>query len=437
MLSQSSLRRKLPPRGSFERRLLVALVLFSVVPVLAVLGVASWAVYQGVMLSGAPAAWERTAASGRVLLERADSRADPALARAAERHRDELSASLVQARRWRYLARESLRVILALALLLALLLTWLSVRSARRLARGMARPIHELVGWAERIARDEPLPAAPPGATESRGDFGVLRAAFRGMAAELALSRERALEAERTRTWAGMARQVAHELKNPLTPMRFALRALHSAGDVRSPAAAEALQVLTAEAERLEDLARAFAQFGRLPEGPPSDVDLREMLEYLLRTHAPPNARCELHAPPTVPMIHGHYDALSRAFVNLLLNAGDAIAPNSASAPATITISIEPGEAEVAIAVADNGSGIAPGPLKHIWEPDFTTKARGTGLGLAVVRHTVEMHGGRVSARNLSDGGAEFRVVLPLGGKREIGNGERATGNNNQLHGAP
>ena len=102
-----------------------------------------------------------------------------------------------------------------------------------------------------------------------------------GRGAELAFAE---LEAERARTWVGMARRVAHELKNPLTPMRFALRTLDRTTPDREDAR-EALEVLQAESARLEELARTFAQLGRMPDGPQSEVDVREMLDYLLRTH--------------------------------------------------------------------------------------------------------------------------------------------------------
>jgi signal transduction histidine kinase len=231
------------------------------------------------------------------------------------------------------------------------------------------------------------------------------------MAAELAEARSRELEAERMKTWVALARRVAHELKNPLTPIRFALRTLERAGPHGGPAR-EALETLGEESARLEELARAFAQFGRLPEGPPSDVDLRELLEYLLRTHLPDGAAPRLRVPVELPMVHGHYDALSRAFANLLLNAGDAVGADAK--PGAVQVVARSADGWVEVRVLDAGPGIPPENLERIWEPDFTTKSRGTGLGLALVKQTVLAHGGRVAARNRPEGGAEFRVILPL-----------------------
>jgi two-component system nitrogen regulation sensor histidine kinase NtrY len=264
----------------------------------------------------------------------------------------------------------------------------------------------ELAVWAGRIARGEQLPAARPGEAE-QGEFGVLRLAFRDMDSELAASRARELEAERTRTWMGMARRVAHELKNPLTPMRLAMRTLRRGGS-DSEAGREALEVIDQESARLDELARAFSQFGRLPEGPTSEVDVRELLEYLLRSHLPPGVTPRLRVPVGLPSVQGHADALSRAFSNLLLNACDAM-----HGAGSVEVAVRSANGFVEVRVLDDGPGIAAENLERIWEPDFTTRSRGTGLGLALVRQTVQAHGGQVAVRNRPEGGAEFRVLLP------------------------
>jgi signal transduction histidine kinase len=385
-----------------------------VLPSLVLLGVASYAVYQGIALTGSPAAWERVADSGRTLLDAASASGDPALAAAAERHREELGVSLVQARRWEYLLQRAVVPIAALVLVLAGAIVWLAVRLARSLARDLARPIHTLVGWARLVARGETLPPPVAGDRAEAGEFGILRDAFRSMSTELAASRERALEAERMQAWVRLARGVAHELKNPLTPMRLALRTLERRSTHADEASREALEVIAAESARLEELARSFSQFGRLPEGSPSEVDLRELFDYLLRTHLPAAVTYRFKASVTLPHVQGHHDALSRAFANLLLNAVDAM--GEAGGQIAVTLS-RPGEM-VEVRVADSGPGIPAEHLAVIWEPDFTTKSGGTGLGLALVRQTVRAHGGMVAARNRPEGGAEFVVRLPTGAAR-------------------
>ena len=397
-----------PRRGSFERRLLLALLFFSLIPSLILLGAGTYLLARVVELHTSAGAWEQVRQSGQHLLELAAASGDTALVAAAEGHRSVLDFSVQQSRLWEYLNARVLRIIPVLAVLLALLLILLSLRSARGMARALSQPIRELVGWSERVAREEPLPAsALP--DDDPGEFAVLRDAFRRMVDELAVSRARALEAERARTWVAMARGVAHELKNSLTPLQLALVAIERHGG-DDPAMRDPLEVASSESARLEELARSFAHFGHLPEGPMSEVDLVEQLEYLLRTHLPAGIDHEVQAPPGLPHVHAHHDALSRAFANLILNSVEAIGDR----PGRVGVALAHEDGTVTIRVMDSGPGIPPEQLERIWEPDFTTKSRGTGLGLALVRQTLHAHGGTITARNGADGGAEFEVRLPL-----------------------
>lgn len=396
-------------RRPFERRLRRALLMFAVLPSLVLVGLGAYAVSQAVRLSQAEGAWERAGASGGELIRRAEQSGDPVLAQAAAHHRDELEASITNARRWEYLLNRSVALIPLAGLLIGGVLAVLALRASRRMGRRLSHPVEEMAGWARMVGRREPLPADD--GLAAADEFAVLRRAFRRMEAELAHAHQAELEAERARTWVGMARRVAHELKNPLTPMRFALGTLHRAVPDREDAR-EALEVLQAESARLEELARTFAQLGRMPDGPRSEVDVREMLDYLLRTHLPPHVPSELRAPDALPTVMAHHDALSRAFANLLLNAGEVV---SQAGRGGVTVEVREADGEVEVRVLDDGPGIAPENVERVWEPDFTTKARGTGLGLALVRQTVQAHGGRVWARNRPEGGAEFGVALPAG----------------------
>ena len=149
----------------------------------------------------------------------------------------------------------------------------------RRVARrgspepNLSRPLQELVGW---TATHRPRRATAGRRRPRRGapEFEVLRDGCATMAGELELGRARALEAERAAALRESARQVAHELKNPLTPIRFAVARLRRDAP---PELAETVEVLAIESQRLEEMARSFAQFGRLPEGPRAEVDVGEL----------------------------------------------------------------------------------------------------------------------------------------------------------------
>jgi signal transduction histidine kinase len=202
-------------------------------------------------------------------------------------------------------------------------------------------------------------------------------------------------------------------MKNPLTPLRLAAHRLDrhpdAAGALREP-----LDVIREETGRLEELARQFAVLGRPSTGPPSDVDLRELLERLLESDVPSHLSVQLHAGTDVPLIRAHYDALQRAFRNLIRNAVEAMDAARGSASGDLIVDIAAIPEGVRISVADNGHGIPADRIERLFEPDFTLKAGGTGLGLAVVRQAVAAHGGRISARARPGGGAVFIIDLPL-----------------------
>jgi signal transduction histidine kinase len=397
-------------RPSFATRLFFVLFLLSAVPSVALLGLAAWGIRTQVELGGA-GAWSRVGDTGSELLDAlGEAGADSVVQAAAEQHEDELSRSVQLARRWDLIAGRLAGALPWIALVVGLSLAAVAALAARQLARLLSRPVNEVVDWAGRLAREEALPAPRPAELQGPPEFAVLRRAFREMAERLAEGRRQALEAERLRGLTEMARRVAHEMKNPLTPLMLALRqARHASSKGQAGALDEPLNVIAQEAERLDEIARSFSQFGRLPEGPKSEIDLAEMLRELLRRDLPDSVNGTLTVEGTVPHVEGHLDALNRVFRNLLGNAVEAL---SARTDGRIEVTIAQAGDAVEVAIADNGPGISAENREQVWGPDFTTKSRGTGLGLALVRQTIRAHGGEVELRDV-DEGACFLVRLP------------------------
>ncbi|MGH7464820.1 MAG: sensor histidine kinase, partial [Longimicrobiales bacterium] len=398
-----------------ERRLFGWLLLLTLVPMFALLGTGYLVTARSLQWVGTLGPWDSVAESGRALIEAAEPAAEDtsALATALENHRRELSSSLVLARRWRFIGERLAATLPWLALVLGIILTALALAVGRRLAVQLARPIKELAGWAEQLPAGEPLP--PPGANEIHEvrEVRALRDAMRIASVRIGQARARALETERVRAWGEMARRVAHEMKNPLTPLRLAAHRLARHADADG-ALREPLDVIQEETGRLEELARQFAVLGRPSTGPASDVDVRELLERMLDSDVPSHIAARLNAAADVPLIRAHYDALQRAFRNLIRNAVEAMDAQTPSSPGELTVTVAAHDAGVSVSIADTGHGIPPDRIERLFEPDFTLKAGGTGLGLAVVRQAVAAHGGRVSARARPGGGAEFIVDLPL-----------------------
>jgi two-component system, NtrC family, nitrogen regulation sensor histidine kinase NtrY len=418
-------------RLRFRTRLFLILSLFAVIPAAALTIV--WAGTLGTalpLLSGS-AAWDRVAATGeRALAATRGAALTPKQRAAVAAHEQELALSVTQARRYQYLAARAASVVAFVAVGAVLLLALVASRVAGHLARQLSRPLDEIVGWTDRIAHALPVPTGPP--TRGAPEFEVLRDRMRVMAADLEAGRARALESERLRAFRETARQVAHELKNPLTPIRLAVARLQRAAPDLPSNLTDTIEVLATESARLESMAQSFSQFGRLPEGPPADVDLGELVRYAARSTVPPSVPVMVNVAADVPLIRGHHDALARALSNVLLNAVDACARTPAgsgrievhvaldSAPADARTNGAPnGLPSVRIAIRDTGIGISSDRLARIWEPYETDKPGGTGLGLAIARQTVLAHQGSVDAWSALGEGTEIGFTLPVSGITE------------------
>src|SRR5690348_7206445 len=390
----------------FRQRIFVVLGALTAVPT--ALAVVGWALAVRTVApsAGARVALEEVATSARQMVERMDTTHLPASERAALRtHLERLSSSVTLARRaetyLRYYAGGFALVVIVFG---GLALT-AAVRLAGHLSRQLSRPIDELVGWTRLIRRHVPLPAGP--ASRGAPEFEALRQALRELATALDAARERELEAERLRAFREVARRVAHEIKNPLTAMRIGVDQLRRSSGRTDGRAQVAVDVLGAETERLERLAREFSDFGRLPEGPKSEVDLVDLLMDLGKSAVPAEVAVSVRANGEPCRLLGYYEPLRRAFANLLRNASEAMGGRGA-----IDVAVTRDGDGLVVTIADHGPGVPEELRQRVFEPYFTTKRDGTGLGLALVRQTIEAHHGTISVANAPGGGATFSIVL-------------------------
>ena len=390
----------------FRQRIFVVLVALTAVPT--ALAVVGWALAVRTVgpSAGARVALEEMAASARQMVDRMDTTHLAPRERAAVReHLERLSNSVTLARRaetyLRYYAGGFALVVIVFG---GLALTT-SVRLAGHLSRQLSRPIDELVGWTRLIRRHVSLPAGP--ASRGAPEFEALRQALRELATALDAGRERELEAERLRAFREVARRVAHEIKNPLTSMRIAVDQLGRTAGQADSRTVTAVEVLAAETQRLERLAKEFSDFGRLPEGPKSEVDLVDLLLDLGKSAVPPEVAVRVRANGEPCKVLGHYDPLRRAFANLLRNASEAM-----NGCGEIDVAVARDGDGLVVTIADHGPGVPDELRQHVFEPYFTTKQDGTGLGLALVRQTIEAHNGTITATDTPGGGATFSIVL-------------------------
>ena len=396
----------------FRARLFLILLGFALIPTIVLTAAWEMTVVRALPLLGTTPAMERIAETGsRAIAAAKSAPLTPEQRALLDEHRRALDEGLLRGHQMEFLMTRRAPVLAALLALAATLFMGLvASRVAGHLSRNLSRPLSELVGWTAMIGRGEPLPEGPP--RKGAPEFVVLRNRMRQMSDELRLGRTRALEAERATALREAARQVAHEIKNPLTPIRFAIARLRREAP---ESLSDTIDVLETESRRLDEMARSFAQFGRLPEGPQALVDLGELARACTRSAVPEGTPMAISVEDDVPMVPGHAEALGRALTNVLLNAVEASAPGS---PISVSVRRTPANGEdgamVEIAVRDAGCGIPAARLERVWEPYVTHKAGGTGLGLAIVRQTVHAHGGSTVAESTPGEGTTIRMRLPL-----------------------
>jgi signal transduction histidine kinase len=395
----------------FRTRLIVILSLFAIVPTALLTFFWSGTVSTALPLVSGRAAWESVAASGQRAI--ASVRTAPLTAaqrRLVDEHERELRSSLEQARRYSFLAGRSVRLVAVIGFLALIVFGVAASRVAGHLSRQLSRPLDEIVTWTSLIGEGEQLPPRDQRPAKGAPEFAILRTRMREMATALEAGRRRAAETERLRAYRESARRVAHELKNPLTPIRFAVDRLRRQAP---PELRETVEVLAVESERLERIAKSFSAFGRLPEGPAAEIDIADLVRHSAIASLPPGIELVTRIDNDLPPVTGHHDALSGALSNVVRNAVDAC-----DGRGTITVEAHAirngGGDAIEITVADDGAGIDPAELTQIWDPYVTHKPGGTGLGLAIARQAVLAHDGTVDATSTLGKGTRIRFVLPV-----------------------
>jgi signal transduction histidine kinase len=282
-------------------------------------------------------------------------------------------------------------------------------------ARRTARDLDQLVAGSLAAARGDLDHRVP---VRSRDEIGAVAAAFNFMMEDLRSSKERLVIAERIAAWQEIARRLAHEIKNPLTPIQMAMDTLRKSWKKQHPSFGEILEESTAtvmeEADRLKHIVTEFSGFARMPKPEFARLDLNELVRSALALYQGA-APVEVRLAERLPQIDADKNQLNQVVLNLVENARDAISQRSQG---RITVSTRLGEASdrVLLIVEDNGPGIPLDLKDKVFAPYFTTKHSkgGTGLGLAIVHRIVSDHGGRIVVTDAPGGGARFAIELPL-----------------------
>ena len=239
---------------------------------------------------------------------------------------------------------------------------------------------------------------------------------FNAMSRELEESKAALVRAARLAAWQDVARRLAHEIKNPLTPIQLsAERIARKLGGRLEPADAEflarATQTIVNQVAAMKGMVDAFAGYARMPRAKLEALDLNALVHEVLALYDARTLGLQLHLDADLPRIAGDSTLLRQVIHNLLQNAQDALADHPAP---SVEITTHLNNNAVYLTVTDNGAGFPEHLMTRLFEPYATTKTKGTGLGLAIVKKIVEEHQGRIQIENIKTGGASIRIALPV-----------------------
>lgn len=223
------------------------------------------------------------------------------------------------------------------------------------------------------------------------------------------------LQAQRDAAWTEVARRLAHEIRNPLTPIQLSAERLqHKLADKLGAVDADMLkrstQTIVNQVSALKNMVEAFRQYARMPEPTRQELDFNELVREVLMLYESLAGRLTVELAPDLPRIVGDPAQLRQVIHNLLQNAEDALAD---AANPRIVLCTEPLAGGMCMTISDNGGGFPHELMQRVFEPYVTTKPKGTGLGLVIVKKIIEEHGGSVEISNIAPHGARVTLTFP------------------------
>lgn len=329
------------------------------------------------------------------------------------------SAALVEAARRDYqqlqLGRAGLKRLYTLTLTFTLLLAlFAAIALAFFLAARLAKPLLMLAEGTRAVAAGD---LTPRETLETDDELGVLTRSFNEMTVQLEQARVEREAAQRAAVWGEVARRLAHEIKNPLTPIQLSAERLQmKLADKLAPEDAailsRATKTIVEQVAAMKNMVNDFRDYARLPPPVAKPIDLNALVAEVLDLYADGPIPVQAELDPILPPVLADADQIRQVLHNLIKNAAEASGENAA-----VMVATRLNGRMAQLTVSDSGSGFPPQILAHAFEPYVTTKPKGTGLGLAIVHKIVVDHGGTITLANRSEtqgGGAEVSVQLPL-----------------------
>lgn len=239
-----------------------------------------------------------------------------------------------------------------------------------------------------------------------------LNVSFNDMIKELELNRDKLIKAEKDMMWREMAQVVAHEIKNPLTPLQLSIERLEMKYHDHNKKEFEkifesALSVIYEEIDNLRLLVREFSKFARMPSSNFSNYELQSQIVEIIKPYRD-SVKIQLDYNENIPKFYGDKLQMKQVFVNLIQNAIDAIEGKNG----VIKINLKYKDNKFIIIIEDNGTGLSQKEKNEIFRPYYTTKQKGTGLGLAIVKRIINQHNGTIEVKSKKNVGTIFKITI-------------------------
>jgi nitrogen fixation/metabolism regulation signal transduction histidine kinase len=274
----------------------------------------------------------------------------------------------------------------------------------------MTRPLLELDRAAHQVGKGDLNISI---ASKSHDELGNLIRSFNEMTRELQENRKNLSKAERERAWREMAKQVAHEIRNPITPMKLSIQHLQQLFKDKAPLREDVMQSvmksLMDQIDALSRIAAEFSNFAKMPEARYERFDLKNVISATVFLFSQiQDIRFHVVMPDVPMFLVADKDQMQRVIVNILRNAVQAMTSGG-----TVDIVLTEQSKSYNVRIHDTGPGIAPELIQKIFEPNFSTKTEGMGLGLAIVRKIIEDYGGVIHCESIVGQGTTFEINLP------------------------
>ena len=299
------------------------------------------------------------------------------------------------------------------------MLLFLSVIISINLASRLTLPIVNLIGASEKISAGDLTAKVPK--VETNREFDKLNENFNSMIEKLKKQQDRLLITERHTAWESVARKLAHEIKNPLTPIQLSIDRIREKylknNENQNTNISKYLDTINKQIQDIEHLVNEFSDFARMPKPILKKIELNKLISRSISLHELSDSEIKFNfiKSKTQSYINGDEEQLNRVFINLIKNSIESIHEKkreNVDFKGKINVDIERDSDYIYVTILDNGVGFDQVDKKKMLTPYFTTKKKGSGLGLSVVTKIVSEHNG-FSAFNSVKNGAKVEITFP------------------------